>query len=803
MIQVGGPYTPETLNEGKVNLGNPNNPVNATYSGGGSGTVSDFIWTRNSGRIYPFTITDRVSLGTTSYVGSERLRVLGETNTDILRTANAYIDTARIRSGSYYANITTSLTATRNLTLPNASGTLALTSDIPLFANAALLATYTNTNSAITNTISYAHQHSNYSTLNSITPTYVSNWNTAYSWGNHAGLYASISHNHTGTYQPLDADLTSIAGLSGTSGLLRKTGANTWTLDTAIYLTSYTETDPIFTASTAYGIDGTDITHWDLAYTNNHTHTNKTLLDILTSAGAGTQFLANDGTYKSISTTVAGSDTEIQFNDGGTSFGGDSTYTFNKTTKLVTSYDNLISNNLYIGDTSTYINNASGDLSFTDINAGTVTLSTLLTGATNYWTAITGGIYYGTGSDKVGINTSAPNEALTIVGNIEATQFNTKYYRYNGNWLIGTNVGTSLLRTNVIAFDNIDSATPLTLMDLSTRQIEFDGDVILSSTKNLTVGNKTTTQYLQLNAPPTTPAHSTGLMYWDSVLGVPNVMSNITGCIQQVGLETWVRVYNSTGSTIPAGTPVYVVSASGDLINIAPARANSESTSLVTIGLTTNDIATGTQGFVTIVGIVHDINTSTLTEGGYVYVSPSVAGGLTSTRPVAPNVAAAIGICTVRDASVGSIFVNLRVQPTVERLSNVYVTGIVDNDVLSWDAANNRWKNRPVTATPPSDGILDWDVTNNRYQPYSTQQANLSFDTSSTTPSLTTRLNINSNLYATNLYTATDIYLPSTGNVYLGSPTVDGSWRIVINGTGLEFQRRESSTWVMKGTIEA
>ena len=38
-------------------------------------------------------------------------------------------------------------------------------------------------------------------------------------------------------YQPLDADLTAIAGLSGTSGLLKKTAANTWTLDTNTYLT--------------------------------------------------------------------------------------------------------------------------------------------------------------------------------------------------------------------------------------------------------------------------------------------------------------------------------------------------------------------------------------------------------------------------------------------------------------------------------------------------------------------------------------------------------------------------------------
>lgn len=38
--------------------------------------------------------------------------------------------------------------------------------------------------------------------------------------------------------QPLDADLTAIAALAGTSGLLKKTAANTWVLDTTSYLTS-------------------------------------------------------------------------------------------------------------------------------------------------------------------------------------------------------------------------------------------------------------------------------------------------------------------------------------------------------------------------------------------------------------------------------------------------------------------------------------------------------------------------------------------------------------------------------------
>lgn len=39
------------------------------------------------------------------------------------------------------------------------------------------------------------------------------------------------------TYQPLDGDLTAIAALAGTSGFLKKTAANTYSLDTSTYLT--------------------------------------------------------------------------------------------------------------------------------------------------------------------------------------------------------------------------------------------------------------------------------------------------------------------------------------------------------------------------------------------------------------------------------------------------------------------------------------------------------------------------------------------------------------------------------------
>ena len=42
------------------------------------------------------------------------------------------------------------------------------------------------------------------------------------------------------TYQPLDGDLTAIAALAGTSGILNKTAADTWALDNNTYITSLT-----------------------------------------------------------------------------------------------------------------------------------------------------------------------------------------------------------------------------------------------------------------------------------------------------------------------------------------------------------------------------------------------------------------------------------------------------------------------------------------------------------------------------------------------------------------------------------
>lgn len=68
--------------------------------------------------------------------------------------------------------------------------------------------------------------------------------------------------------QPIDADLTAISALTGTSGLLKKTAANTWSLDTNTYLTT---TSAASTYVTALGTSGNYLTWTKNGTTNNIT----------------------------------------------------------------------------------------------------------------------------------------------------------------------------------------------------------------------------------------------------------------------------------------------------------------------------------------------------------------------------------------------------------------------------------------------------------------------------------------------------------------------------------------------------
>ena len=91
--------------------------------------------------------------------------------------------------------------------------------------------------------------------------------------------WAKASSKPSYTFSEIGSKPTTISGYGITDAKI-VSGTITLGSDSITPLTSFTETDPIFTASDAYGIDSTDITNWDNSYDG------KVSLD--TSAQAGT-----------------------------------------------------------------------------------------------------------------------------------------------------------------------------------------------------------------------------------------------------------------------------------------------------------------------------------------------------------------------------------------------------------------------------------------------------------------------------------------------------------------------------------
>ena len=155
-----------------------------------------------------------------------------------------------------------------------------------------------------------------------------------------------------------------------------------------------------------------------------------------------------------------------------------------------------------------------------------------------------------------------------------------------------------------------------------------------------------------------------GSINWNPVDATLNIAMQY-GVLQQVGQETYARVGNTTGSTIPNGTVVGFAGATPNALLVSPYLADGSSPTLYILGIMTHDLPdSGDKGYCTTWGFVRDMDTSAFSAGDILYASPSVAGGLTNVKPTAPDNVIPIAACVTSDATAGVIFV----RPTIEQM---------------------------------------------------------------------------------------------------------------------------------------
>jgi hypothetical protein len=166
------------------------------------------------------------------------------------------------------------------------------------------------------------------------------------------------------------------------------------------------------------------------------------------------------------------------------------------------------------------------------------------------------------------------------------------------------------------------------------------------------------------------------------------------GVIQQIGQETYARVENMTGSTLPNGT---VVGFSGvganNVLSVTKYLANGATPTLYILGVLTHELPdSGEVGYCTTFGHVRGINTSAFSVGDILYASPTTAGAFTNVKPTAPDNVVPVAAVLKVGTSDGEIFV----RPAIEQ--QYYFGQFTHNTTVTPGAANTAY-------------ALAWDTT--------------------------------------------------------------------------------------------
>lgn len=244
---------------------------------------------------------------------------------------------------------------------------------------------------------------------------------------------------------------------------------------------------------------------------------------------------------------------------------------------------------------------------------------------------------------------------------------------------IGTySAANTLTRTTIQASTNSNAAVVFTA---GTK------DVFLSPTANTVLSNVTSTD-------GTVTLAKTGSIV-DLSVAVAAAATNVV-----------VQVRNNTGATLTKGTVVYINDAIGQIPTVAKALATSDNTSAQTLGLMSADLDNNSNGFVTIIGLITDINTQAYNDGDQLYLSDSVAGTFTNVKPLSPSHLVYVGVVEYKNPSNGKIFVKVQNGYELDELHDVSAQNPSNGQTIVYNSTNQLWEKNTVSLTAGVNGTL-------------------------------------------------------------------------------------------------
>jgi hypothetical protein len=194
----------------------------------------------------------------------------------------------------------------------------------------------------------------------------------------------------------------------------------------------------------------------------------------------------------------------------------------------------------------------------------------------------------------------------------------------------------------------------------------------------------------------------------DASIIVTQVGSSVDLAVSQTSPASVLveQVRNTTGATLTKGTAVYISGATGQIPTVSKALAISDVTSAQTLGLITADLANNSNGFVTIIGLVANLDTSAYTDGQQLYLSPITAGTLTATKPYAPQHLVYMAVVAHAHPTQGKLLVKVQNGYELDELHNVSAQSPITGQTIVWNSATSLWEKNTVSLTVGVNGTL-------------------------------------------------------------------------------------------------
>lgn len=166
------------------------------------------------------------------------------------------------------------------------------------------------------------------------------------------------------------------------------------------------------------------------------------------------------------------------------------------------------------------------------------------------------------------------------------------------------------------------------------------------------------------------------------------------------------QVRNATGATLTKGTVVYISGATGQLPTVSKALATSDATSAQTLGMITADLPNNSNGNVTVIGLITNVDTSAYTDGQQLYLSGTTAGAVTATKPYAPIHLVYVAVVEHAHPTQGKLFVKVQNGYELDEIHNVSAQTPTNGQTIVWNSATSLWQNNTVSLTLGVNGTL-------------------------------------------------------------------------------------------------